>query len=140
MGVVDVQIEHRPAALSAGCRSRAATAGSEMIRLKCPPKQPAVLAALDRLVGESGIRGRRAARGRSSAACPTCLAASTMRVASAGSSAIGFSQKTCLPASQGGDGHFGVPGRRQANVDQIELRVGEQLVELGVAGDARRGP
>ena len=52
---------------------------------------------------------------------PSCRASSALE-------ASGFSQSTCLPASQRPDGPLGVQAVRQRIVDGVDLRIGEQRV------------
>ena len=110
-----------------------------MIRLKCPPNSrpylPLVIVSIGELV--LGEEGQHVADHQQ---LPGLLAGSHHPRGVGRISAIGFSQKTCLPAFRAAMVASGVPGRRQADVDQIEVRVGDQLVQLGVAGRCRQGP
>ena len=135
MGVVDVQIEHRPADLSRVVEvGQPGGIGDDPLEM--PAEQLAVLAAGDRLVGEL-VLGEE----RQHVADQQQLAGLLGRLDHA--RGVGRRQRDRLLAEdvlaglQGGDGHLGVPRRRQADVDHVEVRIGQHLVEVGVAGDAR---
>ena len=56
-----------------------------------------------------------------------------MRSAAAMSSAIGFSTSTCLPAFRRRDRHRFVLPRGGADIDQIDVRIGEQVFVSGMS-------
>ena len=57
--------------------------------------------------------------------CPLASAERAIASASSSVSATGFSSKTCFPASKRSLSDLSVQGRREADVDGVDLRVGE---------------
>ena len=70
---------------------------------------------------------------------PACSAASTSACADSRSSASGFCASTCLPASSAGRISAGRARRVRRDVDDLDLGIGEQLVERAEHPDIQAG-
>ena len=90
----------------------------------------AELARVDELLEPDQRPGGTRAGGRPSACGPLASAAATTRSASATDWASGFSTKHVLARLEGARASVGVRGHRRGEHQGVELRVGQQLVEV----------
>ena len=133
MGVVHVQVEHRPAQLG-GIEIAGHPTGLGNDPLEMSAKQLPVFAADDRLIGEAvlGKEGQDVAdlqdfsRRRGRLRHP-------LRIGRGQGDRL-FAEDV-LAGLQRGDGHGRVQGRGKANIDHVHVGVAEEFVQIGVLGD-----
>ena len=134
MGVVDVQIEHRPAALLRIVKIlHPHRIGNNSLKMSA--QQPAVLAAGDRLIGIL-ILGKERQNLSDRQQLAGLFRGRDHPIGVGRIQGDRLLTKHVLACPERGDGHLGVPGRRQADVDHIEVRIGQHLVEIGIPGNA----
>ena len=139
MRVVDVQVDGGAAGLG-GVADVGGPVRPGDDALEVAAEQPAVAGRRERPSAAKANSGTNGSTWATMSSRPALRAACDHGVGVVRSQGDRLLDEDVLAGLQGGDGHLGVQMGRSADVDQVDVGVGEQVVEVFVALDAARGP